>query len=439
VPTAPGPEHDPTPDRRGRLTPFRIVLIYAAFGLSWIMFSDMVLSMFVRDPLRRDQLQSVKGATFIVVTAALLFHLIRRNLLERRALDEQLRTVLDGMADGVFVVDPAGNIVDVNATALAMLGASDREQLLVPLDDYMRRFQVRRLDGRPVTASTSSALRALAGEEPAGYEARMQRLDGRDLFVSVTSTLVRTGRYGRPLLAVSVLRDITEVKRFEEMREQFLATAAHEFKTPLAVVKAYAQLMRRRQQGDPAGLDVMARQIDRLTRMTQQLLEVSRFRLGGGELLRERFDLAVLLREIAEEVRPQADRHTIVLGADGAATVVADRDRIAQVITNLMENAIRFSPIGGAVEAALAARDGEAVVSIHDHGVGIPAERQDRIFERYYRAHAGTGEDYSGLGIGLDVSREIVARHGGRIWFASTPGEGSTFSFSLPLAVEERP
>ena len=117
--------------------------------------------------------------------------------------------------------------------------------------------------------------------------------------------------------------------------------------------------------------------------------------------------------------------------------VLADRERIGQVVASLFENAVRFSPRGGDVEAEVTRRDAHAVVSVRDHGLGIPHERQSRIFERFYRAHAGTDQDYGGLGIGLDVSREIVARHGGRIWFESAPGEGSTFSFSLPLAPEE--
>jgi signal transduction histidine kinase len=104
----------------------------------------------------------------------------------------------------------------------------------------------------------------------------------------------------------------------------------------------------------------------------------------------------------------------------------------------LLENAIRFSPRGGDVEAALIRQGAEAVVSVRDHGLGIPRERQARVFERYYRAHSGTSQDYGGLALGLDASREIVARHGGRIWFESDPGQGSVFSFSLPLAPEER-
>jgi signal transduction histidine kinase len=114
--------------------------------------------------------------------------------------------------------------------------------------------------------------------------------------------------------------------------------------------------------------------------------------------------------------------------------VVADRERIGRVITSLVDNAVRFSPEGGPVETRVEPDGSEVTISIRDRGLGIPPERQAHVFERYYRAHAGTPEDYGGLGIGLEMSREIVQRHGGRMWFESAPGVGSTFRFSLPLA-----
>jgi signal transduction histidine kinase len=116
--------------------------------------------------------------------------------------------------------------------------------------------------------------------------------------------------------------------------------------------------------------------------------------------------------------------------------VVADRDRIARVLANLLENAVRFSPAGGEVRVRIESLDGQAIVSVVDRGIGIPPERQGEVFRRYYRAHAGTEHDYGGLGLGLEVSRAVVERHGGRMWFESAPGAGSTFHFGLPLPRE---
>jgi two-component system, OmpR family, phosphate regulon sensor histidine kinase PhoR len=418
------------------MTPLRIVLVYVAVGVAWILFSDRVLEALVRDPLALGRAQSAKGAFFVVATAALLYLLMRRQLAERRELDEEVRAVLDGMADAVLVIDDAPQVIDVNSAAVLLFGASHRRELLVPLAELLERVQLRYPDGRPVAFEEVASRRALGGEVVTGDEARLRRLDGRELFVSISSAPVQAGAAAPARLVVAVVRDISEVKRFEEMREEFLATAAHEFKTPLAVVKAYAQLMGKRGQGDPAALEVIGRQIERLTRMVHQLLEVSRFRLGSAELRRERFDLGALLAEVADGVQAHADGRRIVV-EPSAVPVLGDRDRIGHVISNLLENAVRFSPQGGDVEALLARQGAEAIVSVRDHGLGIPAERQARVFERYYRAHAGTAQDYGGFGVGLDMSREIVSRHGGRIWFESAPGQGSTFSFALPVAPEE--
>jgi signal transduction histidine kinase len=418
------------------MTPSRIVLLYATFGAAWILFSDRLLAL-VTNPAVRDVAQSIKGTLFVAVTAGLLFHLMRRQLAERRVLGEEVHAVIESMSDAVMVVDQKRRIVDVNEAAVKLFAAPDRGSLLVGVDAFLGRAQLRCPDGRPIPFEQTATHRALAGEAVAEYEAHMRRLDGGEIFVGVSSAPVRAEADGLPRLAITIVRDLSEVARFEDAREEFISTAAHEFRTPLAVVKAYAQLMGKRGQGDPKALEVVARQIDRMTRMVEQLLDVSRMRVGGAELRRERFDLGALLAETAEALRARVAGRRILVEPTAAA-VLADRARVGRVISSLLENAIRFSPRGGDVEAALIRQGAEAVVSVRDHGLGIPRERQARVFERYYRAHSGTPQDYGGLALGLDASREIVARHGGRIWFESDPGQGSVFSFSLPLAPEER-
>jgi two-component system phosphate regulon sensor histidine kinase PhoR len=229
---------------------------------------------------------------------------------------------------------------------------------------------------------------------------------------------------------------VSAARRLDEMREEFLATAAHEFKTPLAVVKAYAQLMARREPKERAALAVIERQVNRLARLVQHLLDSSRLRLEAGTGRTEPFDLAALAREVVDLMCPAVPTHQLELEAPGPVPVVADRDRIEGVITCLVDNAVRFSPSGGPVRIRVRVEGGEARVDVADEGVGIPLERQAQIFERYYRAHAGTPHDYGGLGLGLEMSRELVERHGGRMWFESAPGAGSTFHFGLPLPRE---
>jgi signal transduction histidine kinase len=415
----------------GRLATARIVLVYVAVGALWVLLSDTLLEALVPDDVQRANLQTAKGALYVVATAALLYVLIERHRARMAARDRQLRAVLDGIADAVLVADARGDVLQVNAAAAALVGS--RPEPGAPLSSMAlaRAVQPRNPAGQPLAPEETALRRALRGEAVTGLEERLRGADGRELFVSVSAAPLR-GRDGRVELAVVVVRDVSDRKRFEEAREEFLATAAHELKTPLAVVKAYAQLMMRRAQGDAPGLVAITRQVDRLNRIIHQLLDVSRLRFGAGGLSRERFDLGQLAEEVAAGMPGAGGR--IVVAREPGAAVEADRAWIAQVVANLLENALRFSPGGGRVEASVSRRDAEAVLSVRDHGVGIPPERQARVFERYYRAHSGTAHDYGGLGLGLDVSREIVLRHGGRIWFESEAGRGSTFSFSLPIA-----
>ena len=411
-----------------------IASIYAVVGLAWIAFSDRVVSALFADPTTHARAQTVKGTFFVAVTASLLFALIRRSERRVSALGAELRATLDGMSDGVLVVDSRGDIVEANRAAVALAGAASKDEILGPITEWARRFQVRSPDGAPIPVERLAALRVLAGEPSAHYDAVLRRADGRDVWVSVAATPIP--RPGRRPLAVSVLRDVSAARHLDEVREEFLSTAAHEFKTPLAVVKAYAQLMSRRDAGERRALAVIQRQVDRLTRLLEDILESTRLRSGEGAGRAERFDLVALARAAADRIRPTAPAHALAVEADRPIPVVADRDRIARVLANLLENAVRFSPAGGEVRVRIESVDGQAIVSVVDRGIGIPPERQGEVFRRYYRAHAGTEHDYGGLGLGLEVSRAVVERHGGRMWFESAPGAGSTFHFGLPLPRE---
>jgi two-component system, OmpR family, phosphate regulon sensor histidine kinase PhoR len=422
--------------RRGVWTPNRIVTTYALVSVAWIAFSDRALLHLVTNPSLRGHLQTLKGTAFVAITSLLLLELIRRGEPGMRSISAEVRATVDSMADGVLVVDGRLRIVEANRAALQLLRVDSKDDVLGPLEEWGRRYALRYGDGSPIPFERYATIRALGGERVPAFEAILRRADGRDVFVSVSAApVVGSGQRG---LAVAVLRDVSATRRLDEMRDEFLATAAHEFKTPLAVIKAYAQLLQKREPAEAQPLLVIQRQVDRLSRLVQDLLDTSRLRLDPGEERREHFDLSALAVEVVGRARSGAPDHALTVAVDGPAPVHADRERIARVLTSLVDNGVRFSPGGGAVAARVSRSDGEVTVSVEDHGLGIAPDRQARIFERYYRAHAGTPEDYGGLGLGLDVSREIVARHGGRMWFESEAGRGSTFHFSLPLSTEAR-
>ncbi|MGB8932758.1 MAG: ATP-binding protein [Anaeromyxobacteraceae bacterium] len=401
-------------------------------GLAWVGLSDLAISHYVADANLQGRLRTLEDVLFVVVSGLILFLLISRGEERLRRVGEELHATLDSLGDGVLVVGASGRIVEINRAVMDLTGVRRREDHLVHVEDWARRVSLRQGDGKPVPREQLSTLRALRGEHPGTYDAVLRRTDGSDLPIAISAAPI-LDRAGRPRLAVAVLRDTSEALRLSQTREELLATAAHELKTPLSVIKAHAQLLLRRAEPEP-GLQVIVRQVDRLTRLVQQILDASRLRLDNVELRWERLDLAEAAAVVVTDMGPRPGGHPVTFEGLGGAWVRADRDRITRVVTALVDNALRFSPTDSPVEVRVGVHGAETIFSVLDHGVGIPPERQERVFERYYRAHAGTPDDRGGLGVGLDTCREIVARHGGRMWFQSEPGTGSTFLFALPLA-----
>ncbi|HYV67495.1 MAG TPA: hybrid sensor histidine kinase/response regulator [Myxococcales bacterium] len=224
-----------------------------------------------------------------------------------------------------------------------------------------------------------------------------------------------------------------------EVKDVFFSSVVHELQTPLAAAKAQAQLALHQlgeaheENGAARALRVISRQIDRLARLVGDLLDANRLESGQLQLNPIEFDLPSLLEDVKNRMQPPGDKHRIGVRSPERLSLFADRDRVDQVLSNLISNAIRYSPEGGPIEIA-AERKGDAVeIAVVDHGVGIPRERQQTIFERFGRAQ---GPSFGGLGLGLAITKGIVEQHGGSIWMESTgkPGEGSRFVVSLPLA-----
>lgn len=222
------------------------------------------------------------------------------------------------------------------------------------------------------------------------------------------------------------------------VRSAFLAAASHELRTPLAAAKAQTQLAIRRTEAQHPGIArsllVIERQIDRMTKLVEDLLDVSRLEAQRLSLERAPVELGALAREVVERLQPLSPRHPISLEA-APAVVHADRDRLEQVLTNLIANAVRYSPLGGPVDVSVRGADDGATLTVRDRGIGVPRDQHAVIFERFGRAH---GAKYGGLGLGLTITHGIVGEHGGRIWVesAGVPGEGSAFYVWLPREPE---
>ncbi|MBV9708144.1 MAG: PAS domain-containing protein, partial [Chloroflexi bacterium] len=232
--------------------------------------------------------------------------------------------------------------------------------------------------------------------------------------------------------------DITEQKQLEQQKEDFVGIASHELKTPVTSLKAYAQLLERRFRdvGDERAstmLKKMDTQLNKLTALITDLLDVTRIESGKLLLHVTSFDFDELVREIVEETQLTTTKHSIIQQLDSAVILSADRDRIGQVLTNLLTNAIKYSPQADSVVVKTLCRDEALIVSVQDFGIGIAKQKQQHIFERFFRVEGETQFTYPGLGIGLYISAEFVRRHHGSIWVESEEGTGATFSFSLPI------
>ena len=222
-------------------------------------------------------------------------------------------------------------------------------------------------------------------------------------------------------------------------RDEFLSVVAHEFKTPITALLGYTQLVQRRAadqlaERDCRALRVIGEQPLRLSRLVETLPDVSRLQLDRLHLERRPLDLGRLVERVVDELRGASPAHRIVVACGDAVELVGDAVRLRQVLQNLIDNAVKYSPSGGLVRVSVERQGGWAHLAVADEGIGIPPAALGHIFERFYRAeNIGQHGDISGFGIGLYLVQELVAHHGGRVAVESVEGQGSTFTVSLPL------
>jgi len=238
--------------------------------------------------------------------------------------------------------------------------------------------------------------------------------------------------------AKSLESEIAKRKKVEERKDEFIALASHELKTPVTSLKAYAQVLQKQfeTQGDiksATHLLKMNTQINKLTTLITDLLDISKIENGKLQFHNDFFSIDSMVEEIIEEVQRIDSRHTISTIGKTQKMLYGDQDRIGQVLTNLLTNAIKYSPDSKDIQVSLTSNAKEVTVSVQDFGVGILAEEQEHIFDRYYREEGTIQQTFPGLGLGLYIAAKIVREHQGRIWVESEKGKGSTFSFTFPL------
>ncbi|HLW60202.1 MAG TPA: ATP-binding protein [bacterium] len=335
----------------------------------------------------------------------------------------KIEAIISSMSDAVVAVDAKGTILLFNRAAEELLG----------LTAVARGRRLRDVLGDHPSCrwiETAAAERRDVAEE-FSPDPRGERI--LDLHATPLG-----GQDGEASGAVAVVRDATELRRTERLRRELTANVSHELRTPLTSIKGFTETLLAGAIADETTcrrfLTIIDSEATRLMKLVDDLMDLSRLESKTVSLEPAPVRLDELVAEALSRMRPQADRHRVALRSTCAGPVVAlaDRDRILQVLTNLLDNAIKFTPDGGTVEVSLLGAAAEVSVSVSDTGRGIPADDLLRVFDRFYRVERSRSREGGGTGLGLAIARHIVEAHGGRIGAASRVNAGSTFTFTLP-------
>ncbi len=360
-----------------------------------------------------------------------------------------LRNMLESAPDAIVSVDRSGRIVFVNSQATQVFGYGRAELLDMSIDMLVPEQYRAQHAAHRAGYHLNPRLRPMG----AGLELYGQRKDGTTFPVEISlSPFVSEG----DTLVTAVVRDISERKRAESermraeaaeqavrQRDEFLSVAAHELKTPLTSLLGFAEaldrLYERGREPEIAlvrrALQTIARQSEKLNALVNQLLDASRIEAGRLRLDRKQTDLVPIVRGVAQDAQARTTAHTLLVRAPESMAGTVDSLRLEQVITNLVDNAIKYSPDGGQIVVTGSCDAGRwARISVRDHGIGIPQEERAHIFDRYYQAHSRMHR--SGMGLGLYISHQIVELHGGKMEVAFPSDGGSEFTVLLPLDVE---
>ncbi len=344
-----------------------------------------------------------------------------------RASEARSRRLLEANLIGVMVAD-SEHILEANDAFLEMVGYTrgdlDRRRLnwtaMTPAEYTL-------LDQRKL-----QELRQRGVCKP--FEKEYYREDGSRIPVLQGAAILQE----QPLQWVCFILDISERKELERRKDEFISIASHELRTPITSLQGFAELIQLglEKQGMSELLYYLTRmqaQLDTLTKLVNDLLDVSKIQAGRLDYAQETVDLDALVREVVELLQQTSTTHTIRLSGASQAHIIGDRDRLSQVFTNMLTNAIKYSPGAKYVDVQILPSAETVTVSVRDYGVGIARAHQGKIFDRFYRVQNSRTKTFPGLGMGLYISQQIVERHAGKLWVVSEEDQGATFSVTLPL------
>lgn len=354
----------------------------------------------------------------------------------------RLAAIIDNSAEGILILDENRRVVVMNQALSAMVGMTEEEALGRPCFEVLPLENVQGEDLCQPDYDFEQL--SVSG---ARCEGDLLRPGGGRVTLSVTCTPLIDDDTGQLVNIIISLHDITQFRQEEEMKSTFTSIISHELKTPVALIKGYAQTLAREDANWDAdvarqGLQVIEEESDRLEALINNLLDVSRIQASGLQLDFADIDLEALVRKVANAYRTQTDKHQIEEDFPTKLPLVwGDEERLRQLFTNLVGNAIKYSPDGGLIRVGGwyeqqpdSSNGGRVVVYVADQGIGIPDEERSHIFERFYRVDNTLRRSTAGSGLGLFLSKTIVEGHNGQIWVRSEVGKGTTFFVALPVS-----
>jgi PAS domain S-box-containing protein len=426
-------------DKTPFLLYFGVVIITTGFGgpgpgLFSTFASALLCNYFFISPFREfhfTKVDNIQELVFILECLLLiaLSGAVTRASSRVQKTAQRFHALVENSADAIAVIDIAGKVLYASPSTEKVLGYTVREyrkldswKKLHP--DEIEYLREQYADVLKVAGATKIILH--------------QYLHKNGKWVWIESTLTNLLHNPSVNAIVSNFRNVTERVLLEKQKEDFVGIATHELKTPVTSIKAYAQILLKRfkkEENEPAAamVEKMDVQLNKLIALIGDLLDVTKVEGGRLQMHEEVYDFNSLVIEVTEELQRTTNRHSLVLNLNSTPKIFGDKERIGQVITNLISNSIKYSPASCDIIIKTQSTNTGVTLCVEDCGIGISEDQQAKVFERFYRVSGPETNTFPGLGLGLFISHEIIKRQGGRIWVESEKGKGSTFCFTIPV------
>ncbi len=350
---------------------------------------------------------------------------IKTKIEKVRSGEAKLETVLSGMVEGVIVTDAKGKIILANPSLRKLFFIDTAPEGKTPLE-VVRNSAVQNIADRVLKGGQRIAAEEISVSSP------------EEKFIKVSGVAIMKEKQVDG--AIFVFHDITELRRLEKVRQDFVANVSHELRTPLSSIKGYSETLMdgvSKAEERQEFLGIIYRESDRLAKLIDDLLDLSKIESGKMAMVFMPVGIAPVAKRSAGVLEKSARDKSIKVEfniPEGLPKVMADENRLSQVFLNLLDNAVKYTPEGGSVKVSVFPQDKYLQVDVTDTGVGIPESDLPRVFERFYRVDKARSRQLGGTGLGLSIVKHIVQSHGGQVWVKSEPGCGSTFSFTIPQA-----